>query len=92
MPIFEYRCARCGKVFEVLQLAGASGEEQTRCPDCGGSDLKKLISAPFIPSSVGRSANEERTASCCGEDFDYDECMSGECTPGSCCGWGGELH
>lgn len=48
----------------MLQLAGL--EKKVECPDCGGTDLKKLISAPFLPSSVGRPANDE-VGGCCAD-------------------------
>ncbi len=80
MPIFEYRCAGCGKVFETLVLVG-QGEKDVRCPGCGGQDLKKLISAPFLPSSVGRPAGSDSAGPCCGSSPGEKEC-----TPGSCCG------
>lgn len=79
MPIFEYRCRNCQKTFEILQLPGRNGNS-AECPECGGTDLEKLISAPFLPSSVGKPANEE-PASCCGNSPG-----AGDCTPGSCCG------
>lgn len=79
MPIFEYRCAGCGKIFEALVLGRA--EDQVKCPDCGGQELKKMISAPFLPSSVGKPANDEIRSSCCGSSPGEKEC-----TPGSCCG------
>jgi putative FmdB family regulatory protein len=41
MPIYEYRCKSCGKVFEVIHRAG---ERQLRtCRDCSGR-LEKLVS------------------------------------------------
>ncbi|MCL4439751.1 MAG: zinc ribbon domain-containing protein [Firmicutes bacterium] len=79
MPIFEYKCAGCGKVFESLLLGGRR-EDEIKCPDCGGIKLKKMISAPFLPSSVGKPADLS-AGPCCGGS-------PGEkgCTPGSCCG------
>ncbi len=41
MPIFEYRCKKCGKVTEVLVLPGE--EEPKYCDECGG-ELEKLPS------------------------------------------------
>ena len=79
MPIFEYKCGDCGKVFDVLMIAGKVNDE-INCPECGGVKLEKLISTPFLPSSVGKPANEERAGSCCGGH------PGGGCTPGSCCG------
>lgn len=43
MPIYEYRCARCGHELEAQQkLADAPLK---KCPKCGKSALEKLISA-----------------------------------------------
>jgi putative FmdB family regulatory protein len=63
MPIFEYKCNSCEKVFEILQLPGFNNE--AKCAACGSSDLKKLISAPFLPSSVGKPANDTTTCTGC---------------------------
>ncbi len=41
MPIYEYRCSRCGHEFEVIQRI--SDRPLTRCEDCGGR-LEKLLS------------------------------------------------
>ena len=41
MPIYEYRCRGCDKVFEELvQTAG----ESVACPACAGSDVERLLS------------------------------------------------
>jgi len=48
MPIFEYRCGKCGELFEEL-VRGAS--QKVVCPSCGSADLEKLISA--IAGSCG---------------------------------------
>ena len=45
MPLYEYRCGKCGKVSEILQ---SLDEKPARiCPHCGGR-LKKLHSTPSI--------------------------------------------
>lgn len=43
MPIYEYRCDRCGHEKEYLQKV--SDPLITVCPSCGESAMKKLISA-----------------------------------------------
>jgi putative FmdB family regulatory protein len=43
MPIYEYRCAKCGKKFEVLVFRTAE-KSTPRCPQCGGERLKRLVS------------------------------------------------
>lgn len=45
MPLYEYRCAKCGNVFEVLQKF--SDEPLTQHEGCGGS-VERLISAPGL--------------------------------------------
>ncbi len=42
MPIYEYQCADCGAVFEVMQRISAPAPDN--CPECSGTNLKKLIS------------------------------------------------
>ena len=43
MPIYEYACRACGHEFEHLLLPAAKTDPV--CPDCGGRDLEKLMSA-----------------------------------------------
>ena len=45
MPIYEFRCKKCGKQIEVIQKI--SDKRPTRCKECGGR-LEKLISPPAI--------------------------------------------
>ena len=44
MPIYEYRCKRCGHEVDALQKIG--DDPLTDCPECGKPELKKLLSAP----------------------------------------------
>ena len=41
MPLYEYKCTKCGTILEVLQKF--SDEPLSRCRECSGK-LKKLIS------------------------------------------------
>src|SRR5262245_29339181 len=44
MPIYEYRCSACGHHLDALQkMADAP---LRKCPECGKSQLKRLVSAP----------------------------------------------
>jgi len=56
MPIFEYKCSSCDKLFETLVR---SGSEPT-CPNCGGTYLAKQLSmfAAATGSSGGSGASE----------------------------------
>ncbi len=44
MPIYEYACASCGHIFDVLQKMDAA--PLLDCPECDKPTLKKLLSAP----------------------------------------------
>ena len=43
MPIYEYRCSACGHHLEALQKMTEA--PLRKCPDCGKSQLKRLVSA-----------------------------------------------
>ena len=45
MPLYEYRCEKCHRTFEVIQ--SFSDPELTECSECGGH-LERLLSAPAI--------------------------------------------
>jgi putative FmdB family regulatory protein len=46
MPFYEYECPHCRRHSEVLQKISA--KPLTKCPECGKSGLRKLISAPVF--------------------------------------------
>jgi putative FmdB family regulatory protein len=41
MPIFEYECAACGRLFEELVM---SSSQEIACPHCGSTEIEKLVS------------------------------------------------
>ncbi len=43
MPIYEYRCADCGKKTTVVTL-GVRAAVEPVCEHCGGRNLRKLVS------------------------------------------------
>ena len=43
MPIYEYRCSKCGAQKDVMQKL--SDAPLTTCPECGGLSFDKQISA-----------------------------------------------
>ena len=52
MPIYEYRCAACDGRFERLVR---DPEEPVPCPDCGGTEVERLLSLPSVRSEQTRS-------------------------------------
>ena len=45
MPIYEYRCSKCGEVFEVIQKF--DDKPVTRCKHCKGSVERLLSNSSF---------------------------------------------
>ena len=45
MPLYEYKCEKCGERVEIIQRV--SDPPYSHCPKCGG-DMKKQVSAPAI--------------------------------------------
>ncbi len=45
MPLYEYRCTKCGHVFEKIQKF--SDPHVSKCPKCGAK-VEQIISAPAV--------------------------------------------
>jgi len=43
MPIYEFQCRQCEKVFEVLFFS-ISENREVLCPDCNSDQVEKLMS------------------------------------------------
>lgn len=46
MPFYEYQCSSCSHHHEVLQKV--TDRSLRKCPECGRSTLKRLMSAPVF--------------------------------------------
>ncbi|NCC23591.1 MAG: zinc ribbon domain-containing protein [Deltaproteobacteria bacterium] len=69
MPIFEFRCATCGRVFEEIIL---KEDEEVVCPQCQSRQTEKLISSshfrtggPIVAGSPSANAVTTRGTSPC---------------------------
>jgi len=74
MPLYEYRCKKCGHHFERIQKF--SDPHVKKCPDCGGA-VEQVISAPAVQfkgsgwyvtdyakkSSTGTSSSKDESSS-----------------------------
>ncbi len=43
MPIYEFRCLRCGNTFELLKLK-SNEEIKMKCPECGSEEIERALS------------------------------------------------
>lgn len=60
MPLYEYRCAQCGMVFQRLfrSLKEVEGTP-VQCPACGAAEVSRLFSAPAVHVAGATPAPEE---------------------------------
>lgn len=68
MPIFEYLCKDCNRIYSFLVKSLATAKEPV-CPTCGAGDLRKLVSKFAISGAERKSAAAGRSG---GEDGDGD--------------------
>ena len=57
MPIYEFRCGRCGGQFEALVDAGT---QSLRCRLCDAPATERVFSAQAAPMSLVRTPAEKR--------------------------------
>lgn len=67
MPIYEYGCSGCGHVFEQVQKI--SDPTPSECPECGGSEIEKMMSSGAFHLKGGGwysdgYSKEKKPASC----------------------------
>jgi putative FmdB family regulatory protein len=52
MPIYEFRCKKCGETFEALCRIGDEGSDLV-CPTCGTKAPEKIFSVFAAAGSCG---------------------------------------
>ncbi|MGQ0643681.1 MAG: FmdB family zinc ribbon protein [Gemmatimonadaceae bacterium] len=53
LPIYEYVCLACEHRFEALVRSATSDAPQ--CESCGGRDIERLISTPYVKSETTKA-------------------------------------
>ncbi|MBN1470765.1 MAG: zinc ribbon domain-containing protein [Syntrophaceae bacterium] len=64
MPIYEFRCKKCKKIFESLVFS-SSEEKKLACPKCGTKQPQKVMSV-FAGGKSGCSSCSSSSCSSCG--------------------------
>ncbi|MHC4571072.1 MAG: FmdB family zinc ribbon protein [Planctomycetota bacterium] len=66
MPIYEYKCGRCGRINEFLENSGSSSIRS--CAYCGS---KKLQKQPSIFAPAVKAGDSKRCRSCSDDTCPY---------------------
>lgn len=61
VPIYEYRCPKCGKEFEELVRPG---QDEASCPACGADRCQRLLSSCAV--RAGDASAAPRPSGGCG--------------------------
>jgi putative FmdB family regulatory protein len=59
MPLYEYKCSKCGEKFE--KLTSFANSHEMECPKCGSKETQKLIGS-F--ATMGGSSTRSTASSC----------------------------
>jgi len=62
MPLYEYRCAKCGHVMEVLEKVDANVRHT--CEKCGSQRMEKLFSSFAVGGGAPSSSGSCPTGTC----------------------------
>lgn len=71
MPIYEFKCTKCGEFFEVLVMAKDS-DDTVNCPKCKSEEFERVLSSTNY--SVGSTTKGEKATK------QVRNCSSGSCS------------
>ncbi len=73
MPIYEFRCAQCGEIFEKLFMNSKEDADMS-CPKCSAYTVERVASAINYAVGAGPGDNQPRiSAKSCGSG---NQCMT----------------
>ena len=72
MPIYEFKCLKCGHFFEILVMKDNEDVEMA-CPECKSENFERVLSTTSY--AMGASGGEGK-----GPSTQTRTCSSGSCT------------
>ncbi len=72
MPIYEFRCLDCGKLFERL-FVGSDDAAELRCPHCKAENCHRVVSRTNYAMASSGGAKPSITTKRCGGG---NQCMT----------------
>jgi len=76
MPLYDFKCHECGRVSEILLRSADT--QAIRCPECGSSNLERLISSSYVVKMFSQAP----VTTCCGR---AERCDTPPCSTGDTC-------
>ena len=64
MPIYEFRCLKCGKIFELLKLKKEDEAVKMKCPKCNSPEIERVLSSVSVISSSGGQKAKQTVKNC----------------------------
>ena len=83
MALYEYKCSDCTEQFDLMRPMSAA-DEPAECPECGGSESRRLISN-FSSVTAGASAVSTNPMMDARMASGNVASRGGGCCGGSCC-------
>jgi putative FmdB family regulatory protein len=65
MPLYEYRCSKCGEEFEI-NLRFSEADRIPACPKCESPKTKKIISKVAVYTVSGSGSSSSTSSNSCG--------------------------
>lgn len=66
MPIYEFKCVKCGNIFELLKLKKEDEEKGMSCPKCGAEEIERVLSVVSIGKTPSGRKAKKMVKSCGG--------------------------
>ena len=51
MPVYEYRCRKCGRKFDRIERITEHGAKHPRCPECKSPQVSQIFGTFFAKTS-----------------------------------------
>ncbi len=51
MPVYDYKCEKCGNAFSLVMSISEKGAKKVKCPKCKSTRIKQVYSGFFAVTS-----------------------------------------
>jgi putative FmdB family regulatory protein len=51
MPVYEFKCKKCGNHFERSESIGQHDKHKEKCPECGSKSIQYIVSTVNVKTS-----------------------------------------